>query len=1116
MNLNPSQQQAVERWGQDVCVVAGPGSGKTRTLVERYWWLLECAEAPRPQNILAVTFTEKAANEMKGRLVQTFRERAALDGVRARVERREIERAPVSTLHGYCLRLLKENALLAGVDPEFRILDESSALVFTYEAAEESLERLLAESPEQFRALAEAAATTDLAACLAELYPALRVAGATMGELKDRLGEGAHDVRLRELRKALEAIPERARTAWGWKPSQVEQFECLLTWKTQVLELLNHPRSSTLAGLEEDPPFHLGKMKKDNVQATAREIKKKVWPQARPALVSLCFKEERVILCRALELLDETYGARKRQLGALDFDDLEEQAIHLLENHADLRDQVRNGFQHILMDELQDTNPLQWKLMGLLRSPGRFYGVGDVNQSIYGFRHAEPELFQGYRGEVERAGHAIDKLRENYRSRREILAAVECIMEGAAGIEPGELAAEGDFIEADGPFVEVLACVVEEDSEASGGREEAHRIEAAWIAHRIREWVGWLQITDGDSKPPRSRLLRYGDIAVLLRTTTLLDPLTNALEQAHIPYLLSKSAGFFEEREVRDLLHWLKIVAHPLDDISLATVLRSPLVGISDDTLLRLRVLSDFKGSLYSALARVDSSQCREWNLRDVDRLLEFRRRLARSREQADYVSPERLLVSEIDDTGYEVALSATGRQNVRRFLTRLRDLHLDSPESLADLVRRLESLREVAKEREASPDDSANAVQVLTMHGAKGLEFPVVFCAQLGRGTRPDSPVFTYSPDAGLGGRWRPPGSNQEFKDSGYLAYRQRSMQREEQEANRLLYVAMTRARERLVLSFAVGKKNQDWLNMIGKGLDLDWSNIDAAPAIRQPPGREFEVRVLCTARMPEPLAEPPETAPAPAETVLPARPATIARHDSFVPVTHVAQFEQCPRKYYLARYLGWPERETWRPLGAEEESGVLRDIDASDFGRQVHDLLAGISVPDAVPDAHSLAERFHKSDLGRRATRAVQAHREFDFQFALEEMIVGGQIDLWFEDERGIVIVDYKTDDVSAGEVETRAASYATQLQLYAIGLERFTGRLPSEAWLYFLRPSVAIPVPLAPLWLETARHAVRSLREAQDSQQFPLHEDRHCWTCPYHRQACPAGRQVRDAEP
>jgi ATP-dependent exoDNAse (exonuclease V) beta subunit len=539
-------------------------------------------------------------------------------------------------------------------------------------------------------------------------------------------------------------------------------------------------------------------------------------------------------------------------------------------------------------------------------------------------------------------------------------------------------------------------------------------------------------------------------------------------------------------------------------------------VGISDDTLLRLRILSDFKGRLFGALARVDPAQCQEWNLLDVDRLLAFRSRLARSRVQADYVSPDRLLVSEVDNAAYEAALSAAGRQNVRGFVSRVRDLHLDSPGPLADLVRRLESLREVAKEREAAPDDSANAVQVLTMHGAKGLEFPVVFCAQLGRGTRPDSPAFTYSPNAGLGARWRPPGGNQELKDSGYAAYRQQSEQREKQEANRLLYVAMTRAQERLVLSFALGKQAQPWPEMIRKRLGLAWSETDATPLVYQPPRREFRVTVLRTGRMPQPLAEPAATEPAPAETVLPALPAAIARHDSFVPVTHVAQFEQCPRRYYLARYLGWPGRDTWKPPVAEEQNDLLRDIDATVFGRQVHDLLAGIPVPDAVPEAHALAERFRESELGRRATRARQAHREFDLQFALEDMIVGGQIDLWFEDERGIIIVDYKTDDVSAGDVESRAASYAIQLQLYAIGLERFTGRLPSEAWLYFLRPSAAIPVPLVSLWLETARQAVRSLREAQDGQQFPLREDRHCWTCPYHRKACPAGRQVRDAEP
>lgn len=180
--------------------------------------------------------------------------------------------------------------------------------------------------------------------------------------------------------------------------------------------------------------------------------------------------------------------------------------------------------------------------------------------------------------------------------------------------------------------------------------------------------------------------------------------------------------------------------------------------------------------------------------------------------------------------------------------------------------------------------------------------------------------------------------------------------------------------------------------------------------------------------------------------------------------------------------------------------------DLIATDFGRQVHTLLAGGTVESPEPEALRLAQAFQSSDLGRRAGRAVVQH-EFDFLMELENIVLRGQIDLWFEDPAGIVLVDYKTDRVSRAGAPARAEKYAPQLRLYSLALERLRGQAPREAYLYFLRPNVAVPVDLRPTLFNSPEPLVRAFREAQEKSDFPLNEGDHCRFCPHLGGLCPA---------
>jgi ATP-dependent helicase/nuclease subunit A len=1065
MILSKEQSAAVSRLGQDVCVVAGPGSGKTRVLVERFRRRVE--QGVSPLRLLTVTFTEKAANELKERLARDFAANALL--------REQIERAPVYTIDAFCANLLRRHAIEAGIDPQFDVLDAAEAQAELSTAAEEALDGLLESNPAGMRALFEALDISDAIAGLASVYEAMRLTAP--GPRAGGATAHASDAPFHELLEALRGIARAAPR--NWNQSQLDALAGVREWARGVLALdagrvtLDHFRA--LSAFDCD----LRTLRRgDPVTALVKKVKQDLLDRAQQALAARYFEPQRALLWQALDRLDRIYRERKLALNALDFADLEEQCLRLLRDDDELRARVRADYDEVLMDELQDTNPLQASLIGMVRRPGRFFAVGDINQSIYGFRHADPSVFRAYRDGIEESGRPVDRLKDNYRSRAPILLAAESVLAGAPGVEPNPLVAKRQFASKADPSVEVIAAVGE-------SAEEAAALEARLVARRIRELEGALIIED--KKARALRPAAFADMVVLVRNVNALPPIEQAFDELRIPYLITRGKHFYEGREVTDLVHLLRVIANPRDEASMAAVLRSPLVGVGADTLFRLKQ----RGNLGKAVVDLEPG----FEAEEIERLLAFRDLLAGLRARADDVSPDRLLASAMDASDYESTLAPRLRSNVRKLLAGLREAFARRPQPLSRLVERLEFLRDSDPDEPAAPpEDSANAVRLMTVHGAKGLEFPIVFLAAMHKGTANDSPPLSFSPDAGLVARWLDPVSGRSVKDLAYGHYSNEERRKAAEEENRLLYVAMTRAEEHLVLSFAKNSRSvRNWAERVAGALRLDLVAADE-PCVLDCAG--FRARFLCADHCePSPAADPQAAPPAPPLAVI-EPPAASGQHDSSASVTSIAQFESCPRRYYLERYLGWRAERRAAPAFRDNRE----HLGATDLGTQVHDLLANIPVEKAAGLAVELAGRFRSSELGRRAEAAARVEREFDFLVAIGDALIEGRIDLWFEEGGELVIVDYKTDDVDAAGAAERAASYALQLRLYALALERFTGRLPGRAVLHYLRPDAVVPVSLAAEDLAAAREAVRRFARAQDEVDFPKREGEHCRGCSY----------------
>ena len=741
------------------------------------------------------------------------------------------------------------------------------------------------------------------------------------------------------------------------------------------------------------------------------------------------YSAERDLIVESLEQIDRLYRRRKRTISALDFDDLEEGAIKLLDENDSLRSRVRNQFEFILMDELQDTNPLQWRLLELIRRDGNFFAVGDVNQSIFCFRHAEPELFNRYRRRLESEGKKVDELRENYRSSDSVLKAVNTVFDGTAGIEPHELISARNDATAGVP-AQIVAAADE-------------HLEAQWVAGRIRELVG-------------SGHAAYRDIAILTRANIATAALQQALDDHNVPSIVLGGLTLFETREIRDLVLLLAVLVNPRNEIALAGVLRSPLFGLSDEDLFRLALD-------HSLCEGVEQHPPPGWDL------------VVSLREVRNSLSPDRLLRRLIDATDYESGLSSRARANIEKFLAGLRTRYESAPAPLADVLRDVES---AAPDSEAPPADFGDAVRLMTIHKAKGLEFPVVFLPFLHSGRGTGFPIVSYSHAHGLGVKWRDPDTRLGAPDAIHKANKNHIEAGQAEEDNRVLYVAMTRAKDRLTLSFSDTKFSRGkWAELIKSKLPVGLT-VDTPPQVVSAAARALSN-----------------------STVILETPAAANQHDTTASVSDISVFAQCPRRYYLSRYLGFKTHKSGASNGEATEVGAI------EIGTQTHALLADQALEDCHPEAQALAQVFRSGPLGKMAAAATTKEHEWEFVFALDDLVLRGQIDLWFEHRRDLVIVDYKTDRA------INTPPYEVQIQLYALALERALNRTPNRGYLYFLRANQAIEVDLSPLAINGAREATRDFTRAQQSLDFPLKTGSHCHRCDYYGNLCPAPTPTAD---
>ena len=1033
MRLNAEQQQAVDARGV-VFVSAGAGTGKTRVLVERFARAV-CDEGVDVESILVITYTEKAAGELRARIRARLSERRRPDLARA------LDGAWISTIHGFCHRLLRSHPFAAGVDPRFRVLDESQGRVLRGEAFETALTAFCTDDdPERLRLLAVYGAA-GLRRMLTGVYETLRSAGrALVLELGERPG--------------LEAAVEELRVAARCLADDAEAGDAQRETARLALGLLEPAARA-------DRLVDLGDLRlRGERSATYEEARRSVEQAALDELAAA----DRDLLQELLVGFAEAYQQAKDRESALDFEDLQLRARDLLRDDSSIREREQLRFRSIMVDEFQDTNRLQCELIDLLSGgPGdaELFFVGDEFQSIYGFRHADVQVFRERRAA---AGLGVLPLTMNYRSRAEVLAVVNHLFGVDFGDEFQPLTASREF--PDPVFGSPVELLVTDKSSYADSDVHWRRAEARAIARRVRQLID-----AGDALP--------GEIVLLFAAGTDAEWYEEELRALGVRTYRGTGRGYFGQQQVVDLLAYLRLLRNRYDDEALVSVLASPFVGVSNDALVLLRRAAP-KRPLFVALERDLPEVLPE---RDAQLLRAFRQRYDRLTAAMARLSLERLCEQILSEHDYDLAVLAQwdGRRryaNLRKLARLARsyeELRGRDVEGFVRFVRDQETVG--ARELEAvAEEEGGDAVRLLTIHAAKGLEFKVVVVADAGRDKAPPaSDEILALSDGRFGFRVADPVTSERRGAYAYEAVKEARKLEERAERLRLYYVAMTRAIDRLIVSGSI-----DPSRATGETTPIGWvlGRLEARDQIAAAGDEPVELelagaRVILrvdrhaeaeTVRAVEkPAGERqlalfdgaaddalvPALVPAlPPLAAVPQPPVHRVRRLSF---SAIALFDRCSYRYYAERIVGMrPSRE---PRGEPRDGGLA----ATEVGDAVHRLLELVDLrePRAPRDSIELVRSWYPrvtddelvriagfvdsycaSDLARRVATLPGPRVETPFAFEHDGVLLHGRLDVLQLEGRRALVVDYKTNSLEEGSAERIVErDYRLQRLVYAL---------------------------------------------------------------------------------
>ena len=1180
------QQQVIDLRDRSLLVSAAAGSGKTAVLVERI--IKKITDESRPVDIdqlLVVTFTKAAASEMRERIMAAVDDRLSMEPENLHLQRQKmlIPTAFITTIDSFCMRVLREHFDAIDLDPGFRVGDPQEMILLKQDVAEKLLEDSYEKSDPEFIQFVDTYSSGKLDKGLtdwilkiyefSQSYPwpdlwlskALKLNPGNSKEITDEnpiiqlvMEEAGYLIKeiADSINQALELV-QRRDGPYLYEPmliSDIEQLEKMLECDDygKMYDLIQSMTWERLSSRKQEADPDIKEMVK-RLRKEAKDLmewlKKNYFSED---ISSMLEKEQRIfpglkVLIHLTEEFSKRFQEEKEQRNLIDFSDLEHLALKILlgEEHkaTAVAKSYREQFEEIMCDEYQDSNQVQETLLNSIsreeEGHPNIFVVGDVKQSIYRFRLAEPEIFmKKYEAFTkEESSHQKIDLHKNFRSRACVLDSINNVFEDLmipsvcgivydsdAALNPGLT-----YPETEHEISETSEWIlVGHDKDKRLSKREA---EAKAIGIRIRELTDpekglWVM----DPASGQYRKADYGDIVILLRTVkNWTEDFVRVLKDMGIPAIGETSSGFFDTIEIQGILNMLRILDNPLQNIPMAAVMTSVIGQFSDEEMAKIRLL-DRKKYLYDDM-KLYLSEGEDILLKE--KIQAFLDMYERFRKMKIHRSIEELIHEIYDATGYVCHMTALPggelrRANLERLVAYAADFKNTSYRGLFHFLRYVDQLKEAKEDvgEALLPDDAGKTVRIMSIHKSKGLEYPICIVAGLGKTmnfTESRSRIVVHS-RYGVAADGVDLSLRAKIHSLSRKVFARKLLQDQMGEEIRVLYVAMTRAREKLILIGTVedgAKTLEKWEYMSCQEVALTYSQIMGASSYfdwigpllfsdgKMGASMGFEFRYMGLSDL---------AADEVREEIEDEVSARLLENYSHVPAQLQPLFDEVNEKLawtypkeWLTKLQGkmtvselkkmagesmtgavlYPEEKKKKPADKDEtlymaqQKGtathkIFELLPFADIGsiRDVEDFIHQCVEKEQIPAFwENLIPKdkiydFCCSELGQRLALAQKnghLFRERPFVMGIpasdvypdanmhkdvkERILIQGVIDVYFEEEDGVVLMDYKTDRVpwnKAGE-ELLIRRYKTQLDYYQQAIEQITGKKVKDRILY-----------------------------------------------------------------
>lgn len=1106
MRFTEKQQEAIFLRDTDILVSAAAGSGKTSVLSERAAQLV--LEGEDIRRMLICTFTNAAAAEMRQRIVARLSELAEeKDDMRLRTQAEYAAFSDISTIHSFAQKIIRENTLLSENRTMTRSLGNEEMMLVRNYAMEEAFEELYTEENADFLSLRGKYAERNdnsLSAILFSLYDYVNSLPERMDFLREA-SEKSFDY-AEVLKKEREVCAARALALMdaaieldrknGWD----KQLEKDIADRTLLAAIKKHADDAEItkrnaeefklsrltSKLSPEEDKELLKSYRESIKDSINELAD-YSPQL-PASESEYMRRETAAFLTVLLRFEEKYMAKKAARNAMDFDDMMHFANELLKNEL-VAEEYRGRYDHIFVDEYQDTNPIQEELLSRIAKPGGKFMVGDIKQSIYRFRLADPMIFSGKVDAFEKgtAEARLIRMNENFRSLPAVTAPLNHIMRRLMSRDFGEI----DYDER-----EELIPMRENDE--NGGMElmltldlEGEKAEAEFsnIADRIFSLYG---------KTLNGKTLSWGDFCVLFRggKEKTIPALTDYLEKAGIP--VGKTPSKQAMSPMLIFINILKLIDGFYSDIALISVMRSH-IGVFDEAELAQIRMVDVSGSFRTAFMKykegtdVLAEKCRLFYAR-----IEKWRVYAKALGIADFLSYLKT------ETQFLASLETLpdGEMAAARFDAFFTGC-LETAGSVRSLAELAERLEEIHLSSGALPlfeheEEKQDSVSIMTVHKSKGLQFPVVILASTEKGFNDDDLRKRVIWHKRTGLAMDIIDENAHLTESSACKSIVANIKKFESRSEelRILYVAMTRAESLLIISGRIKSEESlekmmmpvaDAYAYLRAGNILTWI-VNAAADMRAFGGTAADADIRLNICPPKQIETREEQAKQEIEELL--------RSAYTKPAAEFIRYDKPSVPSWVGVSWLLPEYEAIEGDYAGDFTARKGDTGAA-FGTLVHlfmerapetlrtkaDVISQVGIlrekeiisrdeaAQLIRNAGFIAN-FFESELAERIRKAKRIYRELPFCVAVdaeylgyeapgEKILVGGIIDMIFEEEDGLVIVDYKSNHASPDTIFTLAEHYHKQMEMYTFAVSEIWQRPVKEKYLFFLRPGIALSV-------------------------------------------------------